>query len=298
MKTYTGYRKPMLALPLGDTLPSGDCVAEQKWDGHRIIVDINDKHEGRVRAWSARLGNGRSLRPAIVEQLQKLPECVLDTEVIVPGGGSSAVKEIANEGKTEMIIFDLLTLEGTDLTPHALSVRRGLLEQLPRLDAPVQYSQQVRVKSMEEVTALAKQMWKQGAEGLIVKDLRAPYECGKRRIHFAKVKELHSKVLTVRGFVATEGEIMDRGRFASVVLEDEKGITTVVKTLDDAELERMEKEFGKSVEGTELHRLSSGKKVMMIISHPRVGTELRIDYHQMTSDGNYRHPRWDRWECE
>ena len=123
-------------------------------------------------------------------------------------------------------------------------------------------------------------VWDSDGEGLIIKRRQAPYTSGKRTMDFIKLKDLRTAVLTLVGFRAGVGTIVDRGAYATVVLRDEHGVQTTVKTLNDKELARFESS-------------AKGHKV-----HPAIGRSLRIEYHEKTPDGNYRHPRWDRWENE
>lgn len=302
-----GFLKPMLAHTLDRTkpFPKGDWVAEEKLDGHRLIVEVADSGQS-VTAWS-RLGNKRALRNEILGSVSALPDGIYDGELIVPGQGSSAVKELVNESKTVLVLFDLLKQNGEDWTKRPWHDRRLQLElsfreflsQMPTESVKaLRLTQATACTSHEVVELLAERIWEGGGEGLVLKDTTAPYGCGKRSKAFLKYKETNSAVLTAMGFVHSEGEIQDRGPYASVVLRDSEGNLTIVKTLDDNELDELNIEGQGWEPSFEEVRLLSGKKVRMNTNHPKVGVLLRIDYQQRTPDGSYRHPRWDRWEEE
>jgi ATP-dependent DNA ligase len=108
----------------------------------------------------------------------------------------------------------------------------------------------------------------------------AVYRPGKRDKSWIKIKKLRSAVLTVTGFQPSKGQIINRGPFATVVLKDEQGNVTTVKTRNDAEIAKLE---AQAVAGA---------------AHPAIGRKLRIEFQERTVDGSYRHPRWDRWENE
>lgn len=299
-----GFREPMLAHTLKDgPLPPSHWVGEQKYDGIRVVIC----REGTEVTFYSRNGNDQAklVRPAIVAEMQQMADGAYDGELYIPGGTSSDVKDLSNIPKQRLVLFDILSYKRDNVTVEAWTFRRKVLESAIAeaselaMSEVISLSPYTPVRSRADVDSLAETIWEEGGEGLILKDMSAPYRCGKRSKAFLKVKDIKSAVLTVVGFAPTEGEIMHRGDYACAVVQDDQLITTIVKTIDDAELARMTKEFGTGIgQVFQEVRLSSGKKLRMIVNHPRVGSKLRIDYQQRTPDGNYRHPRWDRWENE
>jgi bifunctional non-homologous end joining protein LigD len=132
--------------------------------------------------------------------------------------------------------------------------------------------------------AYVKSLWDLGAEGVILKRRAARYLPGKRSPDFVKVKKEQSALMTVVGFEKSRGEKIDRGPFATVVLEDARGNRTSVKTVDDDQLEAFSHEWAD-------HLLTCKPG-----GHPAIGRKLWIEYQDWTPKGGYRHPRWDRWE--
>lgn len=291
------FRSPMLAHTLGEKLPPGYWVAEQKFDGHRLVVSVKGDV---VRAWS-RLGTPRAqdLRAPIIQSLLSLPDGVYDGELLVPGGTSHNVKEASNFDKLELRLFDILTLGPQDITPWPQERRREALEfgfaHVP-FGSPVRLAEAVPVWDLDAIFTMAKTHWKNGSEGLILKDIKAAYRCGKRSRAFLKVKQELSATLEVIGFAASKGEIVDRGLCGQVVLRDlTLGIITAVKTLDDNEVERLNRLVPKDPI-RQIFRIGA-RNVEAIVNHPEVGRLAVIEYQQRTED-SYRHPRWDRWEDE
>ncbi len=90
--------------------------------------------------------------------------------------------------------FDLLHLDGTDLLDEPLVARRAALHRLVpeplRADSVV--TDQLRVAERFAERALAA-----GHEGVIVKDLDAPYAAGRRGASWRKVKPVHTLDLVV-----------------------------------------------------------------------------------------------------
>lgn len=290
-----GFRTPMLAHTLGDSLPTGTWVAEQKFDGHRLIVSL----KGDVlRAWS-RLGTPRDLPNSMRALLCNLPDGVYDGELIVPGGTSQNVKELIYFEKLELILFDVLTLGPSDITVWPQERRRETLEfgfsHMP-LNDHLRMASQVEVTSLDDVFAHAHEHWGKGNEGLILKNVKEAYRCGKRSRAFLKVKQEMSTTLTVVGFASSKGEKVDRGLCAQVVLQDDLGTLTVVKTVNDNELEYLNTRVPKDPE-LKVFRVAN-RNVEAMVNHPDCGRRALIEYQMRTPDGSYRHGRWDRWEDE
>lgn len=282
------FIEPMLAGPLSDrvTIRGGSHVVEQKYDGHRLIVEIGEQELGvgsikSIQAWS-RGGLYRELPKYLVEELAKLPVGIYDGELISANQKSYHVKT-----KTEQlryIIFDVLSLLGQDITQFWIwSARRALLEETfnrVALGPSLAISEIHHVSSRADIDKHAKLVWALGGEGLIVKDVSAKYRPGKRGTEFMKVKALGSAVLKLVGFEKSKGEKVYRGPCAVMVLEDADGNRTKVKTLNDAMC----------------HELNSQHDPDR--RHPAIGRQVRIEFQERTPDGSYRHPRMDRWEDE
>lgn len=265
-------------------------AVEEKWDGHRLEIEITDgqadlftpKH---VNNWS-RYGISRVLPTHIVDAASRLPNCHLDGELIVPGKRSYGVTELTNSPDLVYICFDIFSLEGDQIWDLPYDNRRDVLRQIfnfTKSDFAVQLAASTNVNTWGEVLALRDAVWWRDGEGLILKRRSAPYQPGKRSKDFLKIKNKRNKTMTIVGFSASRGTIVNRGRFAITLCEDEKGTITPVKTKNDAECAKLEQEweqFGRPER------------------HPAVGRKLLVEYQESTPDGSYRHPRWDRWSDE
>src|ERR1043166_140802 len=101
---------PMTALPA--TLSPGIYAAEEKFDGHRLIMEVTDAAthdlygEGmEVKAWG-RYGIPRILPPHIVTGMSRLPPGIYDGELLAPGKRSYGVTERTNSDDLVYVIFD------------------------------------------------------------------------------------------------------------------------------------------------------------------------------------------------
>jgi len=283
----------MMASPFPKVHPDfsrGNFVAEEKFDGIRLGIEVDRQAPTdlfcpyTIRSWS-RNGILHAIPKHLQTELGKLPTGYYDGELFVPGKRSFGATRLDQALNLKIVIFDILSLMGEDTTDLALRDRRKLLgamfEHEHCQSQNVTLAEQVYLLDRQHLATVRDKVWDRDGEGLIIKDLNATYKPGKRPKNvWIKVKQLHSAVLEVIGFEPSKGEIVNRGPYATVILRDEEGVVTTVKTLNDAELANFE-------------RLAPIGR-----PHPAIGRKLRIEYQERTTDRSYRHPRWDRWEDE
>lgn len=258
----------------------GEWAVEEKFDGIRIETVM---YNGRVDSWS-RAEKWHPLPNHIQAQLRKLPNVILDGEVYAPGKRSYGTTEKANDKDCIYVVFDLLaTPDSTSCQLDSYDDRHSALENCIRsykLSDAVQVASSCPINSRKEMLALQKSIWARDGEGIILKRRKSIYLPGARTKDWLKSKKLQTKVMRLTGFEAGTSEIVNRGPFAKVCLEDTEGYTCTVKTLNDEELENFAK------------RNRSGK------THPDIGRWLWIEFHERTPKGKYREPRWDRWATD
>lgn len=265
-------------------------AGEEKFDGHRLELEVTRGKadlftDKQVNNWS-RYGISRKLPTHIVDAASRLPDIHMDGEFIVPGKRSYGVTELTNSPDLIYICFDIFSVEGDEI--HDLpydnrrDVMRGVFNHI-KPDFPIQLAASTHVNTWAEVLALRDAVWSRDGEGLILKLRSEPYQIGKRSKSWLKLKNKRNKPMVVVGFQASRGQIVNRGRFAITMCEDDNGMITPVKTKNDAECLKLEQEWE-----------AAGRPD----KHPAVGRTLLIEYQEQTPDGCYRHPRWDRWESE
>lgn len=281
------FIKPMNASPKPSSLDHivpGQWVAQLKYDGIRIEAQVTSQ-DGlkRITPWS-RYGKVHPVPKHVEAALLEFPNVVLDGELTVPGGRSYNVVELLNAPNLVYVVFDILEVN-TDSTVHMTQDdRRRLLEtifnhrHISGLTA-VQLAEQFVLSEPQQAEALFQSVLALGGEGLILKKRSGVYLPGRRPKHWVKMKDLQGATLTIVGFQPSRGTVQDRGPFAVVVLKDDKGCHVTVKTKNDEELDRFVSEADQQ-------------------PHPAIGRRLCIEFQERTSDGSYRHPRWDRWACE
>jgi DNA ligase 1 len=200
---------PMLAAPAEslDRALSGiaDPLVEWKIDGVRVQVH---KKGARVAVYS-RQGNEitagcEPVVPALA--MVDADEAVLDGEVVLEGPDGAprpfqdsfsviASKDAPRGGDhLRVYLFDCLLRDGVELFDEPLARRREVLEALagPRLVVP-----SLRPKDAVDAQRFYTEALSHGQEGVVVKDLGAPYRHGARGRAWQKVKEFATVDLVV-----------------------------------------------------------------------------------------------------
>ena len=179
---------------LVDAAPTGEkWVHEIKFDGYRLLGFLS----GAKTRLRTRNGNDWTESfPAIAAALEKLKadDAVVDMEaVILDAEGKSSFQALqaalGDGGRPERIVayvFDLLHLDGENLTKLPLTERKKKLEELlkkSKLGASIRYSEHVAVEGAE----IHAQACANGLEGIISKLASTPYVAGRQK-SWLKVK--------------------------------------------------------------------------------------------------------------
>jgi len=202
-----GPIKAVQLAQLVDEAPDGpEWIHEQKFDGYRIVAD---KQGTKVRLYSRRFNDWTAEFPTIVEAVAKLSceRALLDGEVaaVLPDGRTSfqALQNAFSGGGANLayFVFDLLRVDGDDLTALPLVERKARLHKLlgkkPRV---LRYSDHVE-GSGKKFFELA---CKQGLEGIISKRRDSKYTGG-RGGAWLKTKCLLRQELVIAGYTDPEG---------------------------------------------------------------------------------------------
>lgn len=183
------FRDPQLAT-LVDHVPTGSqWIHEIKFDGYRALIAVAGE---KVRIYT-RSGLDWSDRFAPVAQAVAaldLPPALIDGEIVSPDASgnpsfSALQKAIKGEGgRFELFAFDLLSLDGQDLTRLGTVERKARLAAIiPEGDPVVHYADHIAGTGEKLFAA----MCKAGQEGIISKRADAPYRAG-RSANWLKVK--------------------------------------------------------------------------------------------------------------
>jgi ATP-dependent DNA ligase len=191
--------EPQLARPRA-TLPDGDGWAfEPKYDGFRAIV-FADGDQIHIQS-----RGGKPLHRYFPELAFPAGRYIVDGEIVIDdadGGqdfealqqrihpAESRINRLAAETPAHFIAFDLLALEGEDITPLPFEQRRARLEEA--------FADAMTLTPLVR-TAPEAEPWLHSGEGVVAKELSAPYRPGERK-GMVKVKRVRTIDAVVVGY--------------------------------------------------------------------------------------------------
>jgi bifunctional non-homologous end joining protein LigD len=200
------FVEPQLATLVSEP-PSGDAwFHETKFDGYRILCRID---RGRATLWSRNAKDWTTRFPQVAEAAASLPvrQAYLDGEVamLLPNGVTSfqsLQNSAGGAGQVVYFVFDLLHLDGRDLTGASLEMRKAALERLfgRRRSGALRYSDHVTGQG----DAFFRQACRRSLEGIVSKRRDAPYEPGRGR-SWLKVKCIQEQEFVIGGFTEPQG---------------------------------------------------------------------------------------------
>jgi len=170
------WLEPMAATLTEERFSGPDWVFERKFDGIRLLAY---KDGARVDLFSR--NHLPQHMPAVAAAVAGLPAA----QVILDG-------EVAWDGHSSYHVFDILWLDGRNVTALPLEARRALLDALP-FAPPLR--RVTRLRDSEPWKRAEREGW----EGVIAKRAGSPYE-HRRSKHWLKMKNEASQELVVGGF--------------------------------------------------------------------------------------------------
>jgi bifunctional non-homologous end joining protein LigD len=209
------FVEPMLATLVDEPFDRDGWIFEIKWDGYRSVAIVR---KGAVKLFSraGKVYTGKF--PAIEKALKGLPfDAIFDGEIaVLDGEGRSDFQMLqeylmSRKGPVVYYVFDCLYAGSHDLRALPLERRRAILEKILPASESVRLSGYVAGSG----TAFFRAAEKNGVEGIMAKDLHAPYRSGTRSRDWLKIKAQKRQEAIVCGF--TEGR-SSRKYFGALVL--------------------------------------------------------------------------------
>lgn len=281
---------PMLATS-GEVaaLPESEWVFERKWDGFRLIVEIE---AGQLRLRSRTGHDVTEQYPQLAELAAALDghRVVLDGEIIVrdPDGAVNVALLKANPRRAEFVAFDLLYLDGTSLLRKRYRDRRRVLEALaataPALQVPAPYE--------GSGADAVRQSEQEGVEGVVAKKVDSVYQPGTRGRTWVKHRNWRIQQVVVGG--------MRRSRarpFASLLvgIPAEDGLVYAGRVgtgFGDAGMRELAARLHRLERKTSpfVNEMSADERRDAIWVTPKV--EGTVRYMDWTETGRLWHPAW------
>jgi bifunctional non-homologous end joining protein LigD len=195
-----GELVPMMASLVDEPFDNPDWLYEIKWDGYRAVAYVN-KNEAELI--SRNLNSFTQTYLPVTEALAETGlNAVLDGEIIaVNEKGMADFQSLQNWQNTpvhlQYSIFDIIWLDGYDLTQLPLIERKRILKEiLPREHDVLKYSDHIIGNGKDFFEAAMAQ----GLEGIMGKKSDSTYRIGSRTDSWVKIKVNRRQEVVIAGY--------------------------------------------------------------------------------------------------
>ncbi|SNZ07782.1 DNA ligase-1 [Persephonella hydrogeniphila] len=286
--------RPMLAERMA--IPSfilqklgGKAGAEYKYDGERIQVH---RKGDRFILFSRRLENITHQFPDLIEFLKESTpdEYILELEAVVIDPSSGAIRPFQDLMNRRVkyvtrfhimmypiagFLFDIMYLNGEDLTMKPYPERRKILEEVVKTTDRINLATRKVVDNVEDLESFFLEAIENGCEGLVCKSLRKDsiYQAGKRGFLWIKYKRDYKSHLADTLDLVVVGAFYGKGQrtgyFGSLLMACYDPETDQFKTVCKVGTGFTEDDFKKLDELLKPHEIDH--------KHPRVNSILTAD---------------------
>ncbi|MCS7125994.1 MAG: ATP-dependent DNA ligase [Aigarchaeota archaeon] len=226
--------RPMLAERLSSAEEiiskiGGKCLAEYKYDGERMQIHKKDLD---VMIFSRRQENITSQYPDVVKLVQEnilADEAILECEAVAIDPETyetlpfqelmhrkrkHEIEKAVEEYPVNLYFFDILYLDGRDLTLEPLEERRRTLERIVKTGDRIYLSKAISTDNPLELEKFFHEAIENGCEGLVVKSLgkEAIYRAGARGWLWIKYKRDYKSEMIDTVDLVVVGAFYGRGR--------------------------------------------------------------------------------------
>jgi bifunctional non-homologous end joining protein LigD len=295
--------KPMLASS-GAVEEGYDWAFEMKWDGYRGIAVCDGED---VRLVSRNGLDMTATYPDVTKALANLDlsDTILDGELVAFGSnGAPSFHALQNgEGPVSYLVFDVLRLDGTDVTDAPYSARRHAVEELD-LENRGGTSRgnnrrvprgMVRVPpafdgALTEAVEASREL---GLEGVVAKRTDSPYRIGKRSAAWVKLKHVNAQEAVIVGWRPGSGN--RSGTIGSLLLavpdgDDWRYAGRVGSGFSDKALKDLQQRLAPLARKTPpVDVVHADAKDAQWVRPALVG---EVTYSEETPEGRLRHPVW------
>lgn len=243
-----------------------NCAVEVKFDGFRVQ---GHKKGNEVKVFSRRMEDVTKQFPDIAAWIKgnvKAKECIIDGEAVAFDAAKGKtlpfqqlsrriqrkydIDKMVNEIPVQVNLFDIIMLNGKNLMQTPLRERWNILKKTVEETKNFRLADHLETKDVKEAEEFYQAALKNGQEGVIVKNMDAHYQPGRRVGYWLKVKPILEPLdLVVVGAEWGEGKnskwlssvvlacrkgskLLETGRMSSGFTEDElEELTKKLKTL-------------------------------------------------------------------
>ncbi len=189
----------------------GKCAVEAKYDGFRVQVAKDDLN---IKIFSRQSEDITNMFPEIIAaaKSQLSPKkCIVEGEALafneetqeyypfqitIQRKRKYEVEKKAKEYPLKLFLFDLMFCDGESFMEKPFFERREKLEKIIKEGEIIRLSEQKIISDPDELESFFEEKISQGLEGIIAKDLNAPYIAGARKFAWIKLKRSYKGSLS------------------------------------------------------------------------------------------------------
>lgn len=294
------WMDPMLATLTKHYFSDENWIFERKFDGERVIAY---KDGARVRLCSRNKQNLNATFPEIEAALLTIEpkKAVLDGEIVAFEGSLTSFSRLQkrikirdrNEARKSGVsvkyyLFDILYLEGWNVSSLSLRLRKSLLKQVISYSDPLRFTPHRNQYGESYYQKACRKGW----EGILAKNAHSPYIHSRSR-EWLKFKCTHRQEFVIGGYTEPKGSRIGFGALLLGYYEDDKlmyagrvgtGFDDELLRLLSSRFASIEQEtspfFGHEADGADVHFVQ-----------PTLVAE--IGFTEWTTEGKLRHPRFE-----
>ena len=204
----------------------GKTAVEEKYDGFRMQVH---KDGNKIRLFSRRLEDTTEMFPDIVKAVQdevKVNRIIFEGESLAFNETTHEffpfqetmqrkrkhdIAKKAEELPLHLFAFDLLYLDNRDYLTEPYEKRREELEKILKDGSLILPTNRIVTSSAKELETFFEKSIESGLEGIVAKDLSAPYIAGARKFSWIKLKRSYRGELSDTLDLVIVGYYLGRG---------------------------------------------------------------------------------------
>ena len=281
--------EPMKAVLTDRAFSDPDWIYERKLDGIRCLA-LKAGERVQLRSRNDLTLNGRFPGIAAALEADPVTDVVIDGEIVAFEGAQTSFARLQQRGERPtsvfFYVFDILRLEGEDVTEQPLRARKALLRGALAFADPIRFT----VHRNRDGEAFFAEACRKGWEGLIAKRADAPYSFGRSR-DWLKFKCSAEQELVIGGYTAPQGS--------------RQGFGALLVGYYDGDVLRYAGKVGTGFARATLHDLAA-KLAPLRRDRSPFADEVRerhvtwvepqlvaqVGFTEWTRDGRLRHPRF------
>ncbi|HEY8522712.1 MAG TPA: ATP-dependent DNA ligase, partial [Nitrososphaeraceae archaeon] len=225
--------RPMLAERITDPTEglkkaNGMIAFEYKLDGERVQIH---KYDTEVQLFSRSLEKITNHYPDIVDAIKKfsIHNCILEAEIVpldlvtkkiqpfqelMHRKRKYNINDVILKYPIKVFLFDILYLEGNNLTQYEYTTRRAILKSTieKNKNNTIELVKQIVSSKLNQIEIFFRKAKDDGCEGLMLKQLNSKYRAGAREFLWMKLKKEYDNTFGDSFDLTVIGALLGKGK--------------------------------------------------------------------------------------